>query len=143
MSATTPTIRAGCRPTEMLRPTGSLPGDCVFASFSLTITTGSAPSTSAAVNARPLRIGDLSVAKYSGLAGWNCARRTSAGAVDSPTNVNRRVPPDPLNGVRLLALIPTDSTPGNAPTRCSTSLMYALRCASVAYGFFDGSFGTG
>jgi hypothetical protein len=41
------------------------------------------------------------------------------------------VTPDPLNGVRLLALIPTDSTPGRTPTRLSTSLIYALRWASV------------
>src|SRR4029077_20349494 len=104
---------------------------------------GSVPIASAAVNARPLRIGDFSVAKYCGLATWNCARRTSAGAVDSPAKVKRCVTPDPLNGVRLLALIPTDSTPGSAPTRPSTSLMYALRWAGVPYGFFDGSFGIG
>jgi hypothetical protein len=61
-------MRADWRPSEMLRPTGSLPGDCVFASVSLTMTTGSVPIASAAVNARPLRIGDFSVAKYCGLA---------------------------------------------------------------------------
>jgi hypothetical protein len=56
-------MRSVCRPTEIRRPTGSLPGDCIFARVALTIATGSLVGTSALVNARPLRIGDLSVAK--------------------------------------------------------------------------------
>src|SRR5262252_8781349 len=67
----------------------------------------------------------------------------SDGACDSPANAKRCVEPEPLNGVRLLTLMPTDTTPGSAATCRMTSLTYALRWTGVAYGFFDGSFGSG
>jgi hypothetical protein len=64
MSATMPTIRADWRPSARLRPTGLLAGDCVLRERFVDDDDRLGPDRlSAAVNARPLRIGDFSVAK--------------------------------------------------------------------------------
>jgi hypothetical protein len=75
---------ARLRPTAMLRPTTSLPGDCVFASVSIDDDDRFASGSIGGRECAALRTGDFQRGEVIGACDLELARRTSLVLVDSP-----------------------------------------------------------